>query len=89
MFTLAHVSDWHATSLEGVRPRELMNKRVLGWLSWMSGRRHVHRLEVLRALFRDLKGQGVDTACGIALLQHVDGAPDDRRDGDGDPVRPD
>ncbi len=71
MFTLAHVSDWHATSLEGVRPRELMNKRVLGWLSWMSERRHVHRLEVLRALFRDLRGQGPDHVAVTGDLTNI------------------
>ncbi len=60
MFTLAHLSDWHVTSLEGCRPRDLLGKRFLGWLSWQHRRRHLHRGEVLRALFKDLKRQNPD-----------------------------
>ena len=38
-FTLAHLSDLHLTSLDDVRPRELLGKRVLGYLSWHWRRR--------------------------------------------------
>lgn len=71
MFTLAHISDWHATSLEGVRLRELMNKRLLGWLSWSSARRHVHRVEVLRALFQDLRSQSPDHVAVTGDLTNI------------------
>jgi 3',5'-cyclic AMP phosphodiesterase CpdA len=50
----AHLSDPHLTSLEGVRWRQLMNKRMLGYLSWRRRRRAEHRIEVLDALLRDL-----------------------------------
>jgi len=55
MFRLAHVSDLHATPvrIEGVR--ELVNKRVLGWLSWATKRSRVHSVAVLQALLEDLE----------------------------------
>jgi len=60
VFTLAHISDWHATTLEGATLRELANKRFFGWQSWLRKRRARHRPEVLRALFDDLQRQAPD-----------------------------
>lgn len=50
----AHLSDPHLTSLDGVRLRQLLNKRVLGYLSWRRRRRAEHRGEVLDVLLDDL-----------------------------------
>ncbi|HED18195.1 MAG TPA: metallophosphoesterase [Gammaproteobacteria bacterium] len=50
----AHLSDPHLTTLRGVRLCQLLNKRVLGYLSWRYKRRKEHRVEVLDALLRDL-----------------------------------
>ncbi len=50
----AHLSDPHLTTLQGASWQQLMNKRVLGYLSWWHKRRHEHRGEVLDALLRDL-----------------------------------
>ena len=50
----AHLSDPHLTSLAGVRPGSLLNKRLLGYLSWRIRRREEHRSEVLEALLTDL-----------------------------------
>ena len=60
MFTLAHITDWHATTLEGASFGELANKRFFGWQSWLRKRRKSHRPEVLRALFEDLRAQSPD-----------------------------
>ena len=60
MFTLAHLSDPHIAPLPPVRWRDLANKRLLGYLSWMRRRRHVHKREVLDALTRDLQAQTPD-----------------------------
>lgn len=54
-YTLAHLSDPHLSTLEGVNIRELFNKRMLGYLSWRRRRRFEHRSEVLEALVRDLE----------------------------------
>jgi 3',5'-cyclic AMP phosphodiesterase CpdA len=54
-YLFAHISDPHLSTLEGVRRRDLLNKRLLGYLSWKSHRREEHRAEVLAALVRDLQ----------------------------------
>ncbi len=53
-YCFAHLADPHLTTLEGVRWRELLNKRLLGYLSWRRRRRAEHRGEVLAALVEDL-----------------------------------
>jgi 3',5'-cyclic AMP phosphodiesterase CpdA len=52
--TVAHLSDPHLTSLNGVHWRQLLNKRLLGYLSWRKKRRAEHRPEILEALLQDL-----------------------------------
>jgi 3',5'-cyclic AMP phosphodiesterase CpdA len=53
-FSLAHFSDPHLSSLAGVNPFSLLNKRLLGYLSWYRKRRHIHSPQVLEALLEDL-----------------------------------
>ncbi len=53
-YCFAHLSDPHLTTLRGVRGRDLMNKRLLGYLSWRTRRRKEHLSEVLSALLEDL-----------------------------------
>ena len=55
MFRLAHLSDLHIAPLPRVRPRDLMGKRLLGYLSWLQRRRRVHIREILDAMVRDLR----------------------------------
>jgi 3',5'-cyclic AMP phosphodiesterase CpdA len=71
LFKLAHASDWHATSLEGAQPSELLNKRLLGWLSWKKRRRNTHRPEILRALFDDMKREAPDQIAVTGDLTNV------------------
>ena len=54
MFTLAHLSDPHLPLPDGVHWRELMNKRITGYLSWRRHRRLIHDQRVLEALKTDL-----------------------------------
>mgnify|MGYP000057752385 CR=1 FL=1 len=54
-FYFAQVSDPHLSSLEQVQWPDLVNKRVLGYLSWRRRRRNEHRSEVLDALQQDLR----------------------------------
>jgi 3',5'-cyclic AMP phosphodiesterase CpdA len=56
----AHLSDPHLTSLDGVRGRQLINKRLLGYLSWVRRRRFAHCPEVLAAMQRDLEFNPVE-----------------------------
>lgn len=74
----AHLSDPHLTSLQRVRWQQLMNKRVLGYLSWRRKRRAEHRGEVLEALLRDLRQTQPEHVVITGDLTHI-GLPDEFR----------
>jgi 3',5'-cyclic AMP phosphodiesterase CpdA len=67
----AQISDPHLSTLEGVGARELLNKRVLGYLSWRRKRRYEHRSEVLDALRRDLQGEEFEQLLVTGDLTHI------------------
>ena len=71
MFTLAHITDWHATTLAGASPAALVGKRFFGWLSWNLRRARTHRPEVVEALFADLVTQGPDHVAITGDLTNV------------------
>jgi 3',5'-cyclic AMP phosphodiesterase CpdA len=60
MFTLAHLSDLHATPVHVRRWQALSAKQALGWIKWFVQRRKEHRPEVLDALVTDLQQQRPD-----------------------------
>jgi len=74
----AHLSDPHLTSLQRVRWRQLMSKRVLGYLSWQRKRRAEHRREVLDALLCDLRQTQPEHIVITGDLTHL-GLPDEFR----------
>lgn len=74
----AQISDPHLSSLEGVRPGELLSKRALGYLSWRRRRRFEHRPEVLAALQQDLDQFELDQVLVTGDLTHV-GLPQEFR----------
>ncbi len=58
-YILAHLSDAHIGPLPRPRTRDLMGKRLTGYVNW--GRRgRLHDMAVLSALVDDLKAQGPD-----------------------------
>ena len=59
-FTLAHLSDPHLGPLPVVRWRELMSKRITGYINWRRGRHRVHAVEVLAAIVADMLAQRPD-----------------------------
>jgi 3',5'-cyclic AMP phosphodiesterase CpdA len=77
-FVLAHLSDPHLSELSGVRLRDLTNKRILGYISWLSKRRHIHSPLVLDELLRDLKEAAPDHVALTGDLTHL-GLPDEFR----------
>lgn len=77
---LAHVSDPHLSSLSGVGFGQLMNKRLLGYLSWRIRRRREHRPEVLRRFGQDLADAAPDHILVTGDLTHV-GLPSECREG--------
>jgi 3',5'-cyclic AMP phosphodiesterase CpdA len=74
----AQISDPHLSSRVGVNWRDLLNKRILGYLSWRRKRRFEHRPEVLAALGRDLRNAGLDQLLVTGDLTHV-GLPEEFR----------
>jgi 3',5'-cyclic AMP phosphodiesterase CpdA len=60
VFRLAHISDLHIGPLPPVATRDLLGKRLFGYLSWRLRRYRVHRREVLAALRRDLRAIAPD-----------------------------
>ena len=60
MFTLAHLSDIHLSPMPRARRRELMSKRMLGYVNWHRGRKFVHRREILDLITSDIVEQKPD-----------------------------
>ena len=60
MFTLAHLSDPHLAPLPEPNWRELMSKRVIGYINWRRKRRFIHDAGVLDKIVADLKAQTPD-----------------------------
>ena len=60
MFTLAHLSDVHLSPLPALRRRDLLNKRITGFLNWQRRRRFMHDRPTLDALVADLKNRPID-----------------------------
>ncbi len=57
---LAHLTDPHLTQLGNPSIHALLNKRVLGYLSWRRKRRHIHKRHVLDRLKTDLDRMAPD-----------------------------
>ena len=57
MFTLAHLSDPHLAPLPAPRWRELIGKRLTGYINWQRRRRFIHDPVVLAKIVADLKSQ--------------------------------
>ena len=70
-FSLAHLSDPHLTSLGNIKPSQLINKRILGYLSWLRKRRFVHRREIVDSLVDDLRITQPDHITVTGDLTHL------------------
>jgi len=60
LFTLAHLSDLHATPIPLCSVPSMSFKQTLGWLKWTLQRSKEHRTEVLDALVEDLQAARPD-----------------------------
>lgn len=82
MFKLAHISDPHLGPLPNPRARQLLSKRVLGYINWHRNRAHLLTDTYLSALIDDIRAQSVDHIAltgdlvNIALPDEVTGARD-------------
>jgi 3',5'-cyclic AMP phosphodiesterase CpdA len=57
MFTLAHLSDPHLPPLPEPHWRELVGKRITGYINWQRTRRYIHDAKALAAIVADIKKQ--------------------------------
>lgn len=57
---LAHLSDAHIGPLPAPRLRELLGKRVTGWVNWRRGRRLAHDMDALAAVCADIDAHAPD-----------------------------
>lgn len=71
MFRVAHISDLHVAPLPHARPRELASKRILGFLSWHTKRKHEHLTAILDALLADLEAEAPDHICVTGDLTNI------------------
>ena len=69
-FEFAHFSDPHLTSLAGVDPGALRDKRILGWLSWRRKRAAYDRAIVER-LVTDARAAGIEDWVVTGDLTHI------------------
>lgn len=60
MFTLAHLTDLHLGPLPKVRRRDLVSKRLLGYINWQRNRSRGFDDHVLAALVDDIRSQKPD-----------------------------
>ncbi len=78
-FTLAHFSDLHWCCPDGIRVRELLNKRLFGYLKWRLHRHTGYRSEILAALQQDLKSGHPDHIVITGDLTHLSRSEEFRR----------
>lgn len=60
MFTLAHLSDPHLGPLPKPGWRDLIGKRITGYINWQRKRRFVHDPDVLARVVADMQAQSPD-----------------------------
>lgn len=70
-FVLAHLSDPHIACTSPVRKRDLLNKRLLGYLKWRWLRKKEHQEEILSILQEDLKSTRPDHIAVTGDLTHL------------------
>lgn len=71
MFRVAHISDLHVAPLPDAGPGQLASKRILGFLSWHTRRKHEHLTKILDALLADLAAGIPDHVCVTGDLTNI------------------
>ena len=69
--SIAHLSDLHLCPLEGIKVHELLNKRIMGYLSWRLHRQWEHPEKVRVALLQDLQVTKPDHIAVTGDLTHL------------------
>lgn len=80
MFTLAHLADPHLAPLPQPRWRELLGKRVTGYINWRRKRRFIHDSAVLAKITADIASQAPGHIAVTGDIANI-GLPDEYRHG--------
>lgn len=75
MFTLAHLSDVHLSPMPKLRGRDLIGRRMFGFLNWQR-RKQFHQRAVLDLLTDDLRAQAPDHIAVTGDIINI-GAPEE------------
>lgn len=70
-FCFTHLTDLHLSSLVNVKCSQLLNKRLLGYLSWKTRRQHDHLPSILTALVGDMQTIKPDHVVISGDLTHI------------------
>jgi 3',5'-cyclic AMP phosphodiesterase CpdA len=70
-FVLAHLSDPHISNMKAIRTRDLLCKRLYGYLRWKMHRGTEHHGSVLSALMDDLRHHRPDHVAVTGDLTHL------------------
>lgn len=65
------LSDLHLSSLGVPNPFQLVNKRILGYLSWLRRRRHTHQRWVLDLALQEFQQLNIDHYAITGDLTHI------------------
>ena len=65
------MSDLHFAPLPPIRPAQLLNKRVLGYLSWHYKRKHLHKAIIQQACLDDIRSRSPDHICITGDLTNI------------------
>jgi 3',5'-cyclic AMP phosphodiesterase CpdA len=76
MFRIAHLTDPHVGPLPRPRLRQLLSKRLTGYINWRRGRDKFHDMELLAALVTDLHDQAPDHVACTGDVSNI-GLPDE------------
>ena len=70
-FVLAHLSDPHIACLSEVKKRDLLNKRLVGYVRWRLSRNRKHEDKILSKLVDDLQSRNPDHILVTGDLTHL------------------
>ena len=70
-FRFVQLSDLHLSSIDKLNPFYLLNKRILGYLSWLRKRRHTHQRWILDLAIEEIRQLNVDHYAITGDLTHI------------------
>jgi 3',5'-cyclic AMP phosphodiesterase CpdA len=76
MFRIAHLTDPHVGPLPRPRLRQLLSKRLTGYINWRRGRDKFHDMELLAALVTDMLDHNPDHIACTGDVSNI-GLPDE------------